>query len=309
MIGAALLLSALPVLAGEPVVSWDSPDTFVDGVPFQVSLSVTAPADGAPIAGWMLTPSAFTVNGKPLAERVGTEVIPLAAGATLDLSFDLMPAISASGLVKTEGFELTYAKEHLEASTSKIAVLTPAPAGLNFMEMPVEQLDQYWVYMLTNQGPMVAEFWPDVAPNHVRNFLDLSYTKFYDAKPFHRVMRNFMIQGGSADGTSADSGARRVNAEFSQKRHERGVLSAARLSHDINSASSQFFIMHGTVPSLDGNYSAFGDLVEGLDTLDRIAATPVKPAPNGEMSVPKETQTLLRAVVVKKPAKKQPEGH
>jgi cyclophilin family peptidyl-prolyl cis-trans isomerase len=302
MICTVALLCALPALAGEPKVEWSAPDLYVSGMPFEVSVTVTAPEDGAPVAGWMLTPSAFTVNGKPLAERTGTEVIGLAAGSKFELVYDLAPAISASGLVKTEGFDLAYAKEYLEAPASKVRVLAAAPADLNFMELPVEQLDDYWVVMLTNQGAMTAQFWPDVAPNHVRNFLDLSYTKFYDGLKFHRVMAGFMIQGGDPLGTGTGGGPRKINAEFSQKRHVRGVLSAARLGHDINSATSQFFVVHGTAPGLDGKYSAFGQLVDGLDVLDKIATTEVKRSPGGEASMPVEEQILIRAIVVKAPA-------
>jgi len=309
MICTAALLCLLPALAGEPTVEWTAPDLYIDGVPFEISVTVTAPADGAPVAGWMLTPSAFTVNGKPLGERTGTEVVSLAAGSTLELKYDLAPAISASGLVATENFDLAYAKEYLEAAATKVEVLNPAPAELNFMEMPLEQLDDYWVVLVTNQGAMVAEFWPDIAPNHVRNFLDLSYTKFYDGLKFHRVMRGFMIQSGCPLGTGTGSGPRHLKAEFSQKRHVKGVLSAARLGNDINSATSQFFVVHGTAPGLDGKYSAFGELVKGLDVLDKIATTDVERSPSGEPSQPVEPQLLLRAVVVNAPAAKKADGN
>lgn len=309
MICTAVLLSVIPALVGEPQVEWNAPDLYIEGVPFEVSVTVTAPQDGAPVAGWMLTPSAFTVNGKPLAERTGTEVFSLAGGSKLELTYDLAPAITASGLVKTENFQLAYAKEYMDAAATEIEVLAPAAAGLNFMEIPVEQLDDYWVVMVTNQGAMVAKFWPDIAPNHVRNFLDLSYTKFYDGLKFHRVMAGFMIQGGCPLGTGTGSGPRHLNAEFSQKRHVKGVLSAARLGNDINSATSQFFVVHGTAPGLDGKYSAFGELVKGLDVLDKIATTKVQRNPGGEPSQPVEPQILLRAVVVKAPAEKPAAGN
>ncbi|MCA8981285.1 MAG: peptidylprolyl isomerase [Planctomycetes bacterium] len=175
--------------------------------------------------------------------------------------------------------------------------------------MPVDQLEKYWVVIVTNQGSMIAEFWPDVAPNHVRNFLDLSYTKFYDGLKFHRVVAGFMIQSGCPLGTGTGSGPRHLNAEFSQKRHVRGVLSAARLGNDINSATSQFFVVHGTAPGLDGKYSAFGKLVKGEDVLDKIATCKVQRSPSGEPSQPVEPQLLLRAVVVKAPAEKPAAGN
>jgi peptidyl-prolyl cis-trans isomerase B (cyclophilin B) len=309
MICTAALLCVMPALAGEPTVAWTAPDLYIEGVSFEVSVTVTAPEDGAPVAGWMLTPSAFTVNGKPLGERTGTEVVSLAGGSKLELTYDLAPAIVASGLVKTENFDLAYAKEYLEAAATQVEVLNPAPAELNFMEMPLEQLDEYWVVMVTSQGSMVAEFWPDVAPNHVRNFLDLSYTSFYDGLKFHRVMAGFMIQGGCPLGTGTGSGPRHVNAEFSQKQHVKGVLSAARLGHDVNSATSQFFVVHGTASGLNGKYSAFGKLVQGFDVLDKIATTKVERSPSGEPSQPVEPQLLIRAVVVKAPAAKKADGN
>jgi len=294
---------AAPVAVGEPQIEWKAPDLYIAGLPYEVSVSVTAPQDGAPVAGWMLTASAFTVNGKPLAERKGTDIMQIAGGAHLELSFDLAPAIVSSGLVEGEGFELAYAKENIESPAVAVEVLPPAPTDLDFMEMPLEQLDDYWVVMDTTQGVMVAEMWPDVAPKHSRNFLDLAYTKFYDGLTFHRVMRGFMIQGGDPDGTGAGSGPRHIKAEFSQKRHVRGVLSAARLGHDIDSATSQFFVMHATNPGLDGKYSAFGKLVKGDDTLERIATTRVKRNQSGDLSMPVETQFTKRMVVVMAPAK------
>lgn len=299
---AAALLFALPVSLGEPQVEWSAPDLYVEGGSFHVELTITAPEEGAPIAGWMLTPSAFTIDGKPLSEREVTQTVPLQAGASLTLSYDLAPAMAASGLIGAEGFELTYAKEYIEVPPAKVDVLQPAREGLDFMEMPLEELGEWWVVIQTNQGPMVAEFWPDVAPNHVRNFLDLSYTGFYDGLTFHRVIRNFMIQGGDPQGTGVGSGPRTVDAEFSQKRHVPGVLSMARLGHDVNSATCQFFIVHANAPNLDGNYSAFGQLVRGLDVLNAIATTPVERTPNGQMSKPVETQVMNHVIVVRKPA-------
>ncbi len=304
---AVALLCSLPAALGEPTVEWSAPELYVEGTSFQVDLTITAPEGGAPVAGWLLTPSAFTVDGTPIAERELTEVVPLQPGATLTMSYDLAPALAASGLVTAEGFELTFAKEYLESPASKVQVLQRAPEGLDFMKMPLEELDRYWAVIQTNQGAMVAEFWPDVAPNHVRNFLDLSYTGFYDGLTFHRVIRNFMIQGGDPQGTGVGGGPRNVDAEFSQKRHVPGVLSMARLPHDVNSATCQFFIVHGTAPNLDGNYSAFGKLVSGMDVLNAIATTPVKRTPSGQMSMPVETQVMERVVVVRAPARQEGE--
>ncbi len=119
--------------------------------------------------------------------------------------------------------------------------------------------------------PMILELYPDVAPNTVRNFIHLANSKYYDGSIFHRVIENFMIQGGAGDGTACE-----IKGEFTSNGfkntllHDRGVISMARTNYP-NSATSQFFIMHATSPHLDGKYAAFGKLIEGFDTLDAIA--------------------------------------
>jgi peptidyl-prolyl cis-trans isomerase B (cyclophilin B) len=150
------------------------------------------------------------------------------------------------------------------------------------------------VILRTVRGDITVKFWPDVAPNHVRNFLDLSYTGFYKGTTFHRVIPGFMIQGGDPTGTGTGSGPRQLQSEFqAQKKHLRGVLSMAR-SSDPNSASCQFFIMHAAAPSLDNQYSAFGEVVTGMDAVDKIVNTP-----RGGNDKPKEPQTILEALVVR----------
>ena len=127
-------------------------------------------------------------------------------------------------------------------------------------------------------GTMVAELYPDVAPNTVNNFLALAGSGFYDGLIFHRVIPGFMIQGGDPMGRGFGGPGYSIRGEFSSNgfqndlKHERGVLSMAR-SQDPNSAGSQFFIMVETSPHLDGDYAAFGKLISGLDVADRIVRT------------------------------------
>lgn len=173
-----------------------------------------------------------------------------------------------------------------------------AEPNLDFMKMPVADLAKYHVVLETNQGNLEVEFWPDVAPNHVRNFLDLSYTGFYDGTTFHRVIPGFMIQGGDPTGTGTGDGKRKLKAEFNNKKHEAGVLSMAR-SSSPDSASCQFFVMHARSPHLDGQYSAFGKLVSGLDVVEKI----VKVKRNAS-DKPAEPQKIMKAKVVKAPAAK-----
>lgn len=130
----------------------------------------------------------------------------------------------------------------------------------------------------TNFGDMTVEFWPDVAPRTVDNFLKLSREKFYDGTAFHRVIKGFMIQGGcpnskiGARGVPGTGGpGYMVKAEFNNRAHVKGVLSMAR-SSDPDSAGSQFFVCHGDASFLNNKYTAFGKLVAGEEVLNKIAA-------------------------------------
>jgi peptidyl-prolyl cis-trans isomerase B (cyclophilin B) len=136
----------------------------------------------------------------------------------------------------------------------------------------------------TTQGEMVLEFWPDVAPGHVENFKKLAKQGFYDGTAFHRVIKGFMIQGGDPLTKDESQQSRwgtgdpgyKIKAEFNKKSHTRGVLSMAR-SQDPNSAGSQFFICHGNPTFLDGQYTAFGQLIKGDDVLEKIGTTQTGP--------------------------------
>ena len=126
----------------------------------------------------------------------------------------------------------------------------------------------------TNMGTIVFEFLPDVAPKMVENFKGLAKSGFYDGTTFHRVIAGFMIQGGDPASKKGGSGQRTPNmpAEFTTKYHHvRGMVSTARLGNDINSGSSQFFIMHKDNLGLDNEYTIFGRVIEGMDTVDKIA--------------------------------------
>jgi peptidyl-prolyl cis-trans isomerase B (cyclophilin B) len=125
-------------------------------------------------------------------------------------------------------------------------------------------------------GDIQLKFFPDVAPNHVQNMVKLAKDKFYDGTTFHRVIPGFMIQGGDPNSKDHDRSrhgmggpGHRVNAEFSHRPHKRGTLSMAR-SQDPNSAGSQFFICVADSSFLDGQYTVFGEVVSGLETVDRI---------------------------------------
>ena len=125
-------------------------------------------------------------------------------------------------------------------------------------------------------GDIQLKFYPDRAPNHVKNLVTLAKDKFYDGTTFHRVIPGFMIQGGDPNSKDVDRSrhgtggpGHHVNAEFNQTPHKRGTLSMAR-AQDPNSAGSQFFICVADANFLDGQYTAFGEVVSGMEIVDRI---------------------------------------
>lgn len=131
---------------------------------------------------------------------------------------------------------------------------------------------------IQDRGCIDIELLPEYAPKTVENFLKLVKSKFYDGLIFHRVIKNFMIQGGCPDGTGMGGADEQIVGEFSQNghpnalKHERGVISMARSQHP-DSASSQFFICHKDAPHLNGGYAAFGRVIAGQDVVDAIAET------------------------------------
>lgn len=150
---------------------------------------------------------------------------------------------------------------------------------------------------MENGDIIKAELYPDIAPQTVNNFVFLTKRKFYDGTTFHRVIKDFMIQGGdpSASGMGSPGyciiGEFRDNGFTNDLKHTEGVLSMAR-SRTPNSAGCQFFIMHKDAPHLDGFYAAFGKVIEGMDVVDKIANVPT-----GEMDKPLEKQTMKKVTV------------
>ena len=132
---------------------------------------------------------------------------------------------------------------------------------------------------MENEAKIKIELDRTAAPNTVNNFLSLANKGFYNGLIFHRVIPGFMIQGGCPDGTGMGGPGYSIKGEFAANgvknpiKHKRGVISMARAMNP-NSAGSQFFIMHQDAPHLDGQYAAFGHVVEGMETVDAIAATP-----------------------------------
>ena len=129
---------------------------------------------------------------------------------------------------------------------------------------------------MENGGKMTLELYPEKAPITVDNFVKLAKSGFYNGIIFHRVIAGFMIQGGDPTGTGMGGPGHNIKGEFAANgvpndlKHTRGVISMAR-AYDPNSAGSQFFIMHADAPHLDGEYAAFGKMLDGFETLDEIA--------------------------------------
>ena len=133
-------------------------------------------------------------------------------------------------------------------------------------------------FEMENGDIMKAELYPEIAPNTVNNFISLIQKGYYDGLIFHRVIKGFMIQGGCPDGNGTGGPGYQIKGEFAMNgfkndlKHTAGVLSMARAMNP-DSAGSQFFIMHKDAPHLDGQYAAFGKIIEGQDIVDKIAET------------------------------------
>jgi cyclophilin family peptidyl-prolyl cis-trans isomerase len=150
----------------------------------------------------------------------------------------------------------------------------------------------------TDFGDMHLTFFPDKAPAHVANFIDLAESGFYNGLKFHRIVDGFMIQGGCPRGDGVGNGPRTLKAEFNDIPHVRGTLSMAR-ANDPDSASCQFFICLADAPFLDGQYTAFGQIADepSLRTLAKIGKLPVTDSGTGEKSSPLKPVTINQMTV------------
>ncbi len=310
---------------GKVTTQVNMPELYIEGEPFFVTLKVVGDeALPSEFPSWILSPAAWLVDAKPLQRRAAEAMIRLQPGQSVSSTVDLAPMLADRFGEDPRDFRLSFSEG---ADLVDVIYLGLPERGINFEELPTEQLGNYQVVLETSSGRVWVELWPDVAPNHVRNFLDLCATGYYDGSPFHRVIPSFMVQGGKAkDGSPAP---RKVNAEFNQRPHDAGVLSAARLGNDINSASSEFFIVHRASRHLDGSYSGFGKVITGMDTVDkvvggvevhysllkalarmRLIGDPNNPRFGPARDAPNPAQEIRQALVVKatrsRPAKTSP---
>ncbi len=158
--------------------------------------------------------------------------------------------------------------------------MAPAPSQEELMAIEQTKADPEIAVMETNKGTIKIGFFPDVAPNHVARFKELANEGFYDGVLFHRVIPDFMIQAGDPQTKDPDCDRRimgtggsdkpNVRSEFNDRPHLRGTLSAAR-SQSPHSANSQFFLCHGAPTWLNGQYTVYGHVIEGMEVVDKIA--------------------------------------
>ena len=220
----------------------------------------------------------------PAAEGLSDAVVDLGTHASLSRVIDLKDACKG---LKTQTVEVAW---HFEGAESARIPLRIYAWDLVDVEAVIQ----------TDHGEMVAELYADKAPITVKNFVDLSMKGFYDNSTFHRVVPDFMIQGGCPNGDGTGDPGYFIKGEFTDISHVRGTLSMAR-TQDPDSGGCQFFIMHGDNPSLDGLYAAFGRLTSGWETLDRIAGVQLTSQRTmDEISRPVERQRIKTITIRKK---------
>ena len=208
-----------------------------------------------------------------------------------ELSCDPVTIIGENAIQISEDLVFSHGSDGTLLINYGIAAMEPKKAYTE--ELQVKQNPIATITMADGKT-MTIELYPAVAPQTVSNFVTLANSGFYDGLTFHRVYSGFMIQGGDPDGNGTGGPGYGIIGEFAangyvQNRlnHSRGVISMAR-SNAYNSAGSQFFIMHEESPHLNSLYAAFGMMIDGFDTLDAIAATPVTANAGGEQSLPIE---------------------
>ena len=157
----------------------------------------------------------------------------------------------------------------------KYGVPQPKPFPAKF-----DPRKDYFATIHTTLGDMTVKFFPEVAPKHATSFIYLSQIGYYDNVPFHRVCEGFMMQGGDPSGQGNGGPRYRIPQEFNPRKHVKGILSAAR-TPDPNSAGSQFFVMFDPAPFLDDKYTVFGQVVEGMKTVDAFEKRVAVKDPSG----------------------------
>jgi len=199
-----------------------------------------------------------------------------------------------------------------KSNTAKTDEAAPKSESTNAESEPTKENKNLPVATITvdGYGVMDVELYPEIAPNTVNNFISLANKGFYNNLKFHRIIKDFMIQGGDPKGNGTGGPGYSIEGEFTSNgfanslKHTKGVISMAR-SQDPNSAGSQFFIMSGDASNLDGEYAAFGKVISGLDVLDKIRSveTSSNDAPKKDVVITSITVDT-KGVEYKEPKKK-----
>ncbi len=184
------------------------------------------------------------------------------------------------------------------ATATEATVSPAAPTTAAEEKKPMSQYENKVAELHTSAGEIDIRFFPDVAPNHVKNFIDLAEKGFYNGSKFHRIIPGFMIQGGDPNTISGSpstwgtgGSGKNIDAEFNSVSHKRGIVSMAR-SNSPNSASSQFFIVTSDSTFLDNQYTVFGQVTKGMDVADKIVN-----APKGEQDRPNNPTSIDKIVI------------
>jgi peptidylprolyl isomerase len=215
------------------------------------------------------------------------------AAAGLVLTVACAPATTGGGRATTP--QATVAPRTAAPTTpgaaagNQTAKQWPSPPA-----MAIDPSRQYFATIKTNQGDVTVELLPQEAPQTVNNFVFLAREDFYDNVRFHRIIKDFMIQTGDPKGDGTGGPGYRFPDEPIRRDYDRGIVAMANAGPNTN--GSQFFIMHGARP-LPKNYVIFGRVADGLDVVDRIANTPVRPSPQGESSVPTQDLRILDVTI------------
>lgn len=222
---------------------------------------------------------------------------------------------SESSAIQTSTTTVSTAESsNITEQTSEISSVSEQPTEAStpdfLKDVQIDETKAYYADIdVKDLGKITVKLEPDAAPITVKNFIYLANSGFYDGLTFHRIMKGFMMQGGSPNGTGVGGSENNIYGEFSENgfdnpiSHSAGVISMARNSFDMNSASSQFFICHtgDHKKALDGKYAAFGQVTEGMDIVDKICNDAKPTDDNG--TIPADQQPVINSIRIRTEAK------
>lgn len=244
------------------------------------------------------------------AKQKKTEILVISIVAAALVLAILLVVLLGGGIspnttyTSTSGTNTSNTHQHDENCSHETAATEPQPSRKNGGDgatLETAKATHYATIEIENYGTIKAELYGNTAPISVENFVALAESGFYEGLTFHRIMKGFMMQGGAPN--SESPAVQSIEGEFASNGiennllHKRGVLSMAR-SSVMNSASSQFFIMHETSPHLDGDYAAFGMVIEGLDVVDAVCEAAQPTDGNGSIAV--DAQPVIKSITIEK---------